>query len=500
MAAATLFTQADDPRPQQTARNCRKLLVARGTLGGRPLPRSFARRLLTAARARRRWTSGSMPCPAGRTTPRAAMAGGRAAPRASNPSRPMRAGTRAAHVRAHGAEGVRGRLLERDGHALGQADSRTGTMPTASATRPPDGRSKHDRRDLETAGRLPARVPHPGDHGRRDAGPCWPGTCRFTGAPTSPSPGRTAGCRNQGAEPRERDLIVDHPRPRSRSRAVIMADHYDTAYMEDRYRENTTRSGPRLAAPGADDNGSATAAPAAGRPLPARAEPRRPARLRRLARPPDRARSSPPTAWVPATWPSAWSKGHWRSACPAAGRHDLSGVAGRRRLRPRHGGPRQPTPPGRLPDRSRRQSRVVSPGAGGPHGQRSLERRRPRAGIDTRPAAAPARRRAAAAPTALPPIARHPLLHGEVRPHDDPRSTLFNTDGQIFSDAGIPVVLFMEDYDIDRTGYHDSRDTMAGIDLDFGAALVAIAIEAVARAARAVANPEVLPARPVLLR
>ena len=39
----------------------------------------------------------------------------------------------------------------------------------------------------------------------------------------------------------------------------------------------------------------------------------------------------------------------------------------------------------------------------------------------------------------------------------------------------------MENYDINRSGYHDSRDTMANIDLDYGAALAAIAIEAVAR-------------------
>jgi hypothetical protein len=30
-------------------------------------------------------------------------------------------------------------------------------------------------------------------------------------------------------------------------------------------------------------------------------------------------------------------------------------------------------------------------------------------------------------------------------------------DGQIFSDTGIPVVLFMENYDINRVGYHDTR-------------------------------------------
>ena len=65
----------------------------------------------------------------------------------------------------------------------------------------------------------------------------------------------------------------------------------------------------------------------------------------------------------------------------------------------------------------------------------------------------------------------------------NPRSTLYNTDGQIFSDAGVPVVLFMENYDINRTGYHDTHDTMANIDLDYGAAVAAIAIESVARAA-----------------
>jgi hypothetical protein len=41
----------------------------------------------------------------------------------------------------------------------------------------------------------------------------------------------------------------------------------------------------------------------------------------------------------------------------------------------------------------------------------------------------------------------------------------------------------MENYDINRSGYHDSHDTMANINLDYGAALSAIAIESVARAA-----------------
>jgi hypothetical protein len=80
-------------------------------------------------------------------------------------------------------------------------------------------------------------------------------------------------------------------------------------------------------------------------------------------------------------------------------------------------------------------------------------------------------------------------LSGHVRVPSDPRSTLYNTDAQIFSDAGVPCVLFMENYDINRTGYHDTHDTMENIDLDYGAAVCAITIEAVARAASSKDSP-----------
>ena len=76
-------------------------------------------------------------------------------------------------------------------------------------------------------------------------------------------------------------------------------------------------------------------------------------------------------------------------------------------------------------------------------------------------------------------------MRGEVRLHFESRSSLYNTDGQIFSDVGVPVVLFMEDYDINRQGYHDTHDTMENIDLDYGAAVAAIAIETIARLAAA---------------
>ncbi len=81
--------------------------------------------------------------------------------------------------------------------------------------------------------------------------------------------------------------------------------------------------------------------------------------------------------------------------------------------------------------------------------------------------------------SAPPPPFANLVVHGEVRVEWDPRSALFNTDGQIFSDVGIPAVLFMENYDITRSGYHDTLDTMANIDLDYCVAMTAIAIETV---------------------
>jgi hypothetical protein len=93
--------------------------------------------------------------------------------------------------------------------------------------------------------------------------------------------------------------------------------------------------------------------------------------------------------------------------------------------------------------------------------------------------------------TTIPEVALHPHLHGEMRTVDDPQSALYNTDGQIFSDIGAPVVLFMENYDINRTGYHDTKDTMENIDLDYGAALASIAIETVARTAMQPISPGV---------
>jgi hypothetical protein len=82
-----------------------------------------------------------------------------------------------------------------------------------------------------------------------------------------------------------------------------------------------------------------------------------------------------------------------------------------------------------------------------------------------------------------PRTAVYPDFRGEIRPGWHYRSALYNTDGIVFSDSGIPAVLFMENYDIGRAGYHDTKDTLENLDLDFAAGMARIAIETVAQVA-----------------
>jgi len=278
----------------------------------------------------------------------------------------------------------------------------------------------------------------------------------------------------------ERNLLVAIP-GRDRSRAVIMADHYDTAYMEDRYEASQGGDGARLAAAGADDNHSATAALLLAAPIFLAL-----ARAGRLAC----------DVWLvhltgeefPADCLGARQlcrslvEGDLRVDLPGGRSRDLSGtrIAGafvldmiaHNRERAAEADVFQ-IAPGTGADWLAEQALLATRiwNAGTERWNRGAARRRAGRG----------RRSARAA--RVPKLARHLALHASVRPPSDPHSALYNTDGQIFSDAGVPVVLFMENYDINRNGYHDSHDTMANIDLDFGAALAAIAIETVARAA-----------------
>lgn len=281
----------------------------------------------------------------------------------------------------------------------------------------------------------------------------------------------------QGAT--ERDLLVMIP-GRDRRRAVIIADHYDTAYMEDRF---AGEGGARVAACGADDNHSATAA-------------------LMLAAPIFLAKSRNGRLGCD-VWLVHLTGEEFPADCLGARALVQRLVEGTLEVELQNGKTRDLSQvhidgvfvSDMIAHNNHRQADVfqiahgTGPGsfrlAGFAHRAAKLwndsvpiwNERPDRAGQP------PGRRSPHGA--VIPAIAPHRALSGEIRPPYDPKSTLYNTDGQIFSDAGIPVVLFMENYDINRRGYHDTQDTMANIDLDYGAALAAIVIESVAQAAAA---------------
>jgi len=285
---------------------------------------------------------------------------------------------------------------------------------------------------------------------------------------------------NQEGKAYERNLVVVIP-GRDRGRAVLMADHYDTAYMYDHYEKQYGGTGARLAAPGADDNCSATAALMLGAaPFLEMSKQGKLAcdvwlvHLTGEEYPAEGQGASRLCQWlVEQTLRLRTLDGKW---------HDLSGV----RI--------QGIYVLDMVAHNNNQNRDVfqiSPGAS-PESQWLAYQAHLANQVWNASTEAwnrqPARRRAGRGRRSrdgktIPAVSRFPRLLGEVRLTFDPRSTLFNTDGQAFSDVGVPVVLFMEDYDISRRGYHDSHDNMTGINLDYGAALAAIAIESVARAA-----------------
>src|SRR5439155_17858294 len=285
---------------------------------------------------------------------------------------------------------------------------------------------------------------------------------------------------NREGKSYERNLILVIP-GRDRRRAVIMADHYDTAYMEDTYTKEYGGSGARVSAAGADDNHSATAALMLAAPI-----------FLRLSK----ARQLACDVWL-----INLTGEEFPSDCLGARHLCQSLVEGTLKMRLFGGG-----------EHDLSQTRVqgvyvldmvahnkdndrdifqIAPGTGRASlwlaeqahlanqawnaGTLAWNKKKSRRGLG--------RGKRSPDGSKIPAPAAHLALTGEVRLPMDPRSTLYNTDGQIFSDAGVPVVLFMENYDINRAGYHDTHDTMENIDLDYGAALTAIAIESVARAA-----------------
>ncbi len=285
---------------------------------------------------------------------------------------------------------------------------------------------------------------------------------------------------NQKGKTHERNILVVIP-GKDRRQAVVLGDHYDTAYMEDMYEKGRGGSGARLAANGADDNYSASATLLQAAPI-----------FLKLSKEGKLERD---------VWLIHLTGEEFPADCMGARNFCRSLIEKTVRLQL---GPDEFTDLSNteivgayimdMIGHNRETDQDVfqiSPGksaaslylawqahmanliwnAGTSHWNQTDDRRHRGRGkrITDR--------------QQIPETAKHLPLDGEVRTRYNPHSSIFNTDGQIFSDVGVPVVLFMENYDISRTGYHDTKDTLENIDLDYGAALAAIAIEATARVA-----------------
>jgi hypothetical protein len=484
--AIRLFTANHEQHYRQTMLNVRKLLCAWELRGRRPLPRGLARQLLTLPKdaSLDAWLA-SLP---GRThDPQAAeqLAGEirglietmGAMPTLAMTMAPSLTFPRTARRSFETAYWKTIALL---------AAGRYRNKDNADCVQDSDTQARlaHHHRDLEALGDFLLA-----EHRRAVAaagmtGRAMVGEMPFRWQTDFPFAWSGGWQGNQDGRTCERDLVVVIP-GRDRRRAVIMADHYDTAYMEDVFGYPKSRNGPRLAAAGADDNHSATATLLLAAPI-----------FLDLARQ-GRLRCD--------IWLVHLTGEEFPADCMGARHLCQRLVEGRLRIRLANGR-------NRWKDLSRtrvdgvyvldmvahnsdrdRDIFQMSPGTG--HQSLWLAEQAQAANECWNASTAvwnrkPSRRglpRGRRSPdgASLPAIAPHLPLHGEVRLHFDPRSSLYNTDGQIFSDAGVPVVLFMENYDISRQGYHDSHDTMVNIDLDYGSAVAAIAIETVARAATA---------------
>ena len=338
---------------------------------------------------------------------------------------------------------------------------------------------KHRRRDLEAMGDYLLKRHRQAIADSGMAGRAFCGEVRFSWETDHNFEGFGGWKNDQDGRAYERDLIVVIP-GRSRKQAVIMADHYDTAYMEDVFEPSLGGDGARVAARGADDNCSATATLLQASPI--LLEMSRKGLLKR-------------DVWLvhltgeefPADCMGARAlcqaliqrtlrvhansvKSVDLSATLVVGAYilDMIGHNLETQMDVFEIAPGESRGSLDLARHAHLANEIWNSAAQG----RNLSSERKGKGRGRR-----------SANGGLPEIAAYPQLRGEIRLPDDPRSSLYNTDAQILSDCGVPVVLLMEDYDIARSGYHDSKDTLANIDLDYGSALAAIAIESVARAA-----------------
>jgi hypothetical protein len=469
-------------RRYTTTYNIRKLLEAYELLGGKPLLRSFARQLLTVPKeiTLDQWLDA---LPERATNPARGHRLARALrQRIRSADRPLAVDTKTRLPRAHTfGQTARRRFEEQYWKTIAYlAEGRYVHKNNADLAGAHAG--ARAARDLEALGDYlyeyyRERIAHHGMMHKALIGNHW-----FRWATDFDFPWSEGWSRNQLGQARERNIVVIIP-GQDRSRTVIMGDHYDTAYMEDVYEPKRGRKFRRAAAAGADDNHSATAA------LMLAAD---------VSLPLSRAGKLKHDIWLvhltgeefPSDCLGARNltqrlvERNFAIHAEDAGWIDLSVVRVRGAYildmvahNNDHVRNVFQIAPGEGPEAMRlafrahlaneRWNHAVPIWNSVPKRKRAAPYKRVESGND------------------LPAIAAHPCLSGKIRPSWHFTSSLYNTDAQIFSDAGIPVVLFMEHYDINRRGYHDTQDTMKNIDLDYGAALVAIAIETVADVASA---------------
>jgi hypothetical protein len=223
--------------------------------------------------------------------------------------------------------------------------------------------------------------------------------------------------------------VVKGRGPGAADKPVVLVDHYDTAFAEDVFEA----SGKRLSAPGADDDATGTAALLRAGAFFARNRPRRDVWLLHLT-------------------------GEEFPGDDLGARKFLSRV---------------------LKGRREFTGFIVLDMLGHRNAGDGL--------FQVNPGRAPGSEALASALLSLSSATVEPWMTPALRLPDDSYSYLYNTDGQLFSDAGYPVVLLnehlnrLENYGRPghhRPGYHRTDDVAAGVDFAYAAALAKLAIAA----------------------
>ena len=268
--AVSLFEHVHDPCPYQTSRNVRRLLEARDFFGAGAIPRDFARQMMNLPRQQSLddWLATleqrASPSELGRRLAEemqtwladSSVEAGPAKKRRPPPSLTFeRTARRSFEVSywktiAHLAEG---KYVNKD-NADCVRDATTQSL------------LKHHCRDLEALGDYLLAYYRRQVQAARMTGKALVGELPFRWTTDFNFDWSGGWLQNQEGSTHERDIVLVIP-GRDRRRAVIMADHYDTAYMEDHYDGRLPKKGARLAASGADDNHSATAALMLGAPI-----------------------------------------------------------------------------------------------------------------------------------------------------------------------------------------------------------------------------------------